>query len=88
MTVRFKRDRYKRDCLRAKLSSNKYQKLKRSRAGVEGTFSAMKRSQGLDELKVTGLIKARCSSMFKAIGYNIKQLVKILNGRLKPGLST
>jgi len=88
MTVRFTKTRYERDCLRAKLNSEKYQKLKRSRAAIEGTFSAMKRSQGLNKFKVTGLIKARCSSMFKALGYNIKQLVKILNGRLKPGLST
>ena len=88
MTVRFTKKRYDRDSLRKKLASEKYQKLKRLRAAIEGTFSAMKRSQSLDKLKVTGLIKARCSSIFKAIGYNIKQLVKILNGRLKPGLST
>jgi|AntRauTorcE11897_2_1112592.scaffolds.fasta_scaffold22295_2 hypothetical protein len=68
MTVRFKKKRYERDCLRAKLASKKYQKLKRTRPAIEGTFSAMKRSQGLDRFKVTGLIKARCSSMFKAIG--------------------
>jgi len=87
MTVRFKTKRYKLDKLRAKLASEKYQKLKKSRAAIEGTFSALKRSQSLDKFKVTGILKCYCNSIFKAIGYNIKQLVKILNSKLKPSFS-
>jgi len=45
MTVRFKKQRYDCDSLRSKLKSNKYQKLQRLRAAVEGTFYALKRSQ-------------------------------------------
>lgn len=88
MTVRFKKQRYDRDLLRSKLKSDKYQKLQRSRAAVEGTFSALKRSQSLDKFKVCGKLKARCTTMFKALGYNIKQLVRILNGDIRTCLST
>jgi len=88
MTVRFKKKRYELDCLRAKLSTDKYQLLRQLRAAVEGTFSALKRSQGLDQFKVCGKLKVRCTSMYKAIGYNIKQLVKILNGGFRSCLST
>jgi len=88
MTVRFKKKRYELDCLRAKLSTDKYQLLRRLRAAVEGTFSALKRAQGLDQFKVCGKLKVRCTSMYKALGYNIKQLVKILNGGFRSCLST
>lgn len=88
MTVRFKKQRYDRDCLRAKLASDKYQILKRYRAAIEGTFSALKRSQSLDKFKVCGKLKVRCTTMFKALGHNIKQLVRILNGDIRTCLNT
>ncbi len=88
MTVRFKKKRYDRDRLRDKHSTNEYQLLKRLRAAVEGTFSALKRSQGLDQFKVCGKLKVRCTTMYKALGYNIKQLVRILNGDIRTCLST
>jgi len=88
MTVRFKHKRHKRDQLRQKLSSKKYKKLKKSRPAIEGTISALKRSQGLDKFKVTGLLKTLCSSMFKALGYNFKQLTKALKMKSKPVLNS
>ena len=88
MTLRFKKKRYDRDCLREKLSTDRYKFLKRFRAAVEGTFSALKRAQGLDQFKVCGKLKVRCTTMYKAIGYNVKQLVKVLNGRFRGYLST
>ena len=83
-----KKKRYDRDCLRDKHSTNEYQLLKRLRAAVEGTFSALKRSQGLDQFKVCGKLKVRCTSMYKALGYNIKQLVRILNGNIRGYIRT
>src|SRR6056297_547060 len=88
MTVRFKKKRYDRDCLRDKHSTDEYQLLKRLRAAVEGTFSALKRSQGLDQFKVCGKLKVCCTSMYKALGYNIKQLVRILNGNIRGYIRT
>lgn len=88
MTVRFKKKKYDRDCLREKLATDRYKYLKRFRAAVEGTFSALKRSQGLDQFKVCGKLKVRCTTMYKVIGYNIKQLVKVLNGGFRSCLST
>lgn len=88
MTVRFTQKRYDRDKLRAKLTGNKYKKIKNSRAAVEGTFSALKRAQGLDKFKVTGLVKAKCSSLYKVIGYNLKQLVRALKIKSKPEVCT
>lgn len=88
MTVRFTHKRHDRDKLRAKLAGEEYQKLKNSRAAVEGTFSALKRSQGLDKFKVTGLVKAKCSSLYKMIGYNLKQLVRALKIESKPEICT
>lgn len=88
MTVRFKYKRYKRDLLRNKLTSGKYEKLKKARPAIEGTFSALKRAQGLDKFKVTGLIKTSCSSMFKALGYNFKQFIKALKMKSKPVLTS
>jgi len=88
MTVRFTQKRHDRDQLRAKLADEKYQKIKNSRAAVEGTFSALKRAQGLDKLKVTGLLKAKCSSLYKMIGYNLKQLVRALKMKSKPEVCT
>lgn len=88
MTVRFTQNRHDRDKLRAKLVGEEYQKIKNSRAAVEGTFSALKRAQGLDKLKVTGLVKAKCSSLYKMIGYNLKQLVRALKMESKPEVCT
>jgi len=69
-----KKKRYDRDCLRAKHSTDEDQLLKRS--------------QGLDQFKVCGKLKVRCTTMFKALGNDIKQLVRILNGKIKTCLST
>jgi len=88
MTVQFTQKRHDRDQLRAKLAGEEYQQIKNSRAAVEGTFSALKRAQGLDKLKVTGLFKAKCSSLYKMIGYNLKQLVRALKMKSKPELCT
>jgi hypothetical protein len=89
MIVRFTQKRHDRDKLRAKLASEEYQNIKNSRAAVEGTFSALKRAQGLDKFKVTGLVKAKCSSVYKMIGYNLKQLVRrALKMKSKPELCT
>jgi len=88
MTVRFTQKRHDRDKLRVKLADEEYQKIKNSRAAVEGTFSALKRAQGLDKLKVTGLFKAKCSSLYKMIGYNLKQLVRALKMKSEPEVCT
>ncbi|TDO89394.1 transposase-like protein DUF772 [Halanaerobium saccharolyticum] len=88
MTVRFTQTRHDRDKLRAKLAGEEYQEIKNSRAAVEGTFSALKRSQGLDKFKVTGLVKAKCSSLYKMIGYNLKQLVRALKMESKQEVCT
>jgi len=58
MTVRFNKQRHDRDLLRTKLKSNKYQKLQRSRAAVERTLSALKRSQSLILIKLFTGFKA------------------------------
>ena len=74
--------------LRVKLAYKENQKLKNSRAAVEGIFSVLKRSQGLDKFKVTEPVKAKCSSLYKMIGYNLKQLVRALKMESKPEVCT
>lgn len=46
------------------------------RAGVEGTNSSLKRSQGMTKLRVRGLIKCAMQCTFKIIGHNFKQLCR------------
>lgn len=43
------------------------------RAAIEGTNSALKRSQGVGKLKVRGIVKCSMQIAFKVIGHNIKQ---------------
>jgi len=88
MTVRFKTRRYERDKLRAKFSDPEYKRLQKQRPAIEGTFSALKRSQGLNRFKTVGLIKNSCITMFSALGYNLKQLIKVEKARSKPSFGT
>ena len=44
------------------------------RAAIEGTNSSLKRSQGMDKLKVRGIVKCSMQSAFKVIGHNFKQV--------------
>lgn len=53
------------------------------RAGIEGTNSALKRSQGMDKLNVTG--RAKCSVVvgLKVTAQNIRRLVKVISNAIK-----
>ncbi len=57
------------------------------RAGIEGTYSAMKRSQGLDKLLVRRIIRCTMDCCYKVTSQNIRRFVKYLQGgydRAKP----
>ena len=45
------------------------------RAAIEGTISAVKRGQGLDDMKVRGLMRCRAATGCKVIGHNFQQLM-------------
>jgi hypothetical protein len=44
------------------------------RAAIEGANSSLKRSQGMDKLRVRGIVKCSMQSAFKVIGHNFKQV--------------
>jgi hypothetical protein len=50
------------------------------RAGIEGTNSAMKRSQGLDKLLVRRIIRCTMDCCYKVTSQNIRRFVKYLQG--------
>ena len=82
MTVRFTGDRHQNDILRQEMEKPESKELQRSRPAIEGTISALKRSLGLDRFDFRGLLKAYCSAVFKAIGYNLKQIAKAVSSGL------
>lgn len=55
----------------------------RKRAAIEGTNSALKRSQGAGKLKVRGIAKARLVMGLKVIGHNFRQIVNFVNGNTR-----
>ena len=55
----------------------------RKRAAIEGTNSALKRSQGAGKLRVRGIVKARLVMGMKVIGHNFKQLANFFNGNTR-----
>jgi len=55
----------------------------RKRAAIEGTNSALKRSQGAGKLKVRGIVKARLVMGLKVIGHNFSQIVNFFNGNTR-----
>ena len=52
------------------------------RAAIEGTNSELKRSHGLDNLKVRGIIKVRITTGFKITACNFKRFAKNTLGKL------
>lgn len=82
MTVRFTKSRHKNDQLREQLENPETKELMRLRPAIEGTFSALKRAYGLGKLKVRGLKRTTLSVLWKCIGYNFNQLVKVVKERL------
>lgn len=54
------------------------------RAGIEGTNSALKRSQGANHLKVRGLTKCEITIALMVVGHNFKQFLRNLMGRVRP----
>ena len=55
----------------------------RKRAAIEGTNSALKRSQGAGKLKARGIVKARLVMGLKVIGHNFSQIVNFINGNTR-----
>ena len=62
---------------------NARQEAGRKRAAIEGTNSALKRSQGAGKLRVRGIAKARVVMGLKIIGHNFKQFVNFFNGNTR-----
>lgn len=59
------------------------------RAAIEGTNSALKRSEGAGNLRVRGLVKCSMVMSFKIMGHNFKQVYRGLKGLIrkrKPGI--
>jgi Na+-translocating ferredoxin:NAD+ oxidoreductase RnfC subunit len=52
------------------------------RAAIEGTNSALKRSQGLGKLRVRGGVKCQIVVGFKVIAQNIKRVCNVLLGKM------
>jgi hypothetical protein len=53
------------------------------RAAVEGSISAVKRSQGADKLRVRTHPKVQVVTGFKMIGRNIRQIVHFFQGKFR-----
>jgi hypothetical protein len=74
------------DETRKKLENGGQQENTSRRTAIEGTNSALKRSQGLGELAVRGKHKVRAVVGFKIIGHNFQQFMAYLDRKAKKAL--
>lgn len=69
---------------RVKIENKENRKLATSkRAAIEGTNSAVKRAQGVDKLRVRGIIKSNLVIGTKLIAHNFRQLTRFFKGDVR-----
>ena len=81
--IRVNQKRVLADETRQKLDNGGQQENTRRRTAIEGTNSALKRSQGLGKLAVRGKHKAKAVIGLKIIGHNFQQFITYLNRKAK-----
>jgi hypothetical protein len=82
MKVDIELSRYARDKQRTYSKTKEFYELKRLRAGVEGTISALKR-MGLNTLQVVGKIRVEMNVTYSAIAGNFKRVFRVTANRQK-----
>ena len=78
--VRFTENKLITDYYRSFMGTERHQKLGDFRAGTEGVPSVLRRSYGIDELPVRGLIRARIWDHCKVMAYNFSSFFRYFKG--------